>query len=229
MVKTGLIANDLPHHAAFFVAGATGDLLSSVFYVPSELLKTRLQLQGRYNNPHSLSSHNYKSTWHALKCVYDRYGVPGLYRGWSATLLRDVPFTAFQFTFYESFKMIFKKKESKKSSRITQPHQLTLPQELLSGCMAGMLAGALTTPLDVIKTYSQTQGPQKESFISSHSPKQNEGSNVIAIARRIYAHGGMKAFVHGLGPRVIWTGSQSMIMFFLYEHFVSVLSDFAQN
>lgn len=54
---------------AFFIAGGTGDLISSLFYVPSELFKTRLQLQGKFNNPYSVSSRNYKGTFHAVQSV----------------------------------------------------------------------------------------------------------------------------------------------------------------
>jgi hypothetical protein len=54
---------------AHLAAGSLGDLAASVVYVPSEVLKTRMQLQGRYNNPHFVSGYNYKSTWHAAKTV----------------------------------------------------------------------------------------------------------------------------------------------------------------
>lgn len=58
---------------AHLAAGSLGDLAASVVYVPSEVLKTRLQLQGRYNNPHFVSGYNYESTWHAAKTVSDIY------------------------------------------------------------------------------------------------------------------------------------------------------------
>lgn len=49
--------------------GFLGDLFASVIYVPSEVLKTRLQLQGRYNNPHFNSGYNYRGTIDAARTV----------------------------------------------------------------------------------------------------------------------------------------------------------------
>jgi hypothetical protein len=67
--KRNLTANSIPEVVAHLAAGSLGDLAASVVYVPSEVLKTRLQLQGRYNNPHFVSGYNYGSTWHAAKTV----------------------------------------------------------------------------------------------------------------------------------------------------------------
>lgn len=59
----------VPEVLSHLAAGSLGDLAASVIYVPSEVLKTRLQLQGRYNNPHFVSGYNYRNTWHATKMV----------------------------------------------------------------------------------------------------------------------------------------------------------------
>ncbi|CAG8707794.1 8935_t:CDS:2, partial [Scutellospora calospora] len=72
---------------------SVGDMMASSVYVPSEL-------QGRYNNPHFFSGYNYKNTWHAAQTLYKYEGPGAFYRGYKATLLRDVPFSALQFAFY---------------------------------------------------------------------------------------------------------------------------------
>lgn len=43
---------------AYFSSGFVADLAASPLYVPTEVLKTRLQLQGRYNNPYFFSGYN---------------------------------------------------------------------------------------------------------------------------------------------------------------------------
>src|SRR3954470_24792309 len=47
-----LDAGVLPPWLTYFTAGVVADLVASPVYVPSEVLKTRLQLQGRHDNPH---------------------------------------------------------------------------------------------------------------------------------------------------------------------------------
>lgn len=67
--KHQLLDMKTPETLAHLTAGFLGDLLVSTIYVPSEVLKTRLQLQGRHNNPSFNSGYNYRSTWDAIKTV----------------------------------------------------------------------------------------------------------------------------------------------------------------
>ncbi|KAI8594717.1 mitochondrial carrier domain-containing protein, partial [Dissophora ornata] len=149
--KRTLTAVGCPDTLAHLAGGSLGDFIASFVYVPSEVLKTRMQLQGRYNNPSFVSGYNYKSTWHALQMIIKLDGVGALYQGYRATLLRDVPFSALQFAFYEKFKAGAKKWEARPDG------QMSLPVETACGAIAGGLAGFLTTPLDVMKTLLQTQ------------------------------------------------------------------------
>ena len=81
--------------------GLLADLAAAPAYVPSEVLKTRLQLQGRYNNPYFNSGYNYRSTIDAARVIVKTEGFGALFHGYKATLWRDLPFSALQFTFYE--------------------------------------------------------------------------------------------------------------------------------
>lgn len=117
--------------------------------MPSEVLKTRLQLQGRYNNPHFDSGYNYRSTVDAARTIVRSEGVPALFHGYQATLFRDLPFSALQFMFWEQFRDWA---VQWKGSR-----DLGTPLDFLTGAAAGGLAGVMTCPLDVVKTRLQTQ------------------------------------------------------------------------
>ncbi|KMU92158.1 mitochondrial 2-oxodicarboxylate carrier [Coccidioides immitis H538.4] len=86
---------------AYLAGGFIADLAASFVYVPSEVLKTRLQLQGRYNNPFFKSGYNYRSTLDAFRTIIKEEGFFALYSGFKATLFRDLPFSALQFAFYE--------------------------------------------------------------------------------------------------------------------------------
>lgn len=117
--------------------------------MPSEVLKTRLQLQGRYKNPHFNSGYNYRGTLDAARTIVRNEGFSALFYGYSATLYRDLPFSALQFMFWEQFKDWA---QQWKGSR-----EIGTPLEFLTGASAGGLAGAMTCPLDVVKTRLQTQ------------------------------------------------------------------------
>ncbi|KAF9897071.1 hypothetical protein BX616_006234, partial [Lobosporangium transversale] len=67
--KRTLTGAGCPDVIAHLAAGSLGDFIASFIYVPSEVLKTRMQLQGRYNNPSFISGYNYKNTWHALQMI----------------------------------------------------------------------------------------------------------------------------------------------------------------
>lgn len=58
-----------PPTASHLASAGVGELIVSLIYVPSEVIKTRMQLQGRYNNPHFVSGYNYASWISALKTV----------------------------------------------------------------------------------------------------------------------------------------------------------------
>jgi hypothetical protein len=131
------------------------DFAASFIYVPSEVLKTRLQLQGRYNNPFFKSGYNYRSFPDAARTIVRQEGFSALFYGYKATIFRDLPFSALQFTFYEQGQAW--------ARQWKQSRDIGLPLELLTGAAAGGLAGVITCPLDVVKTRIQTQiNPSEE-------------------------------------------------------------------
>lgn len=77
------------------------------------------------------------------KKALKRDGLPGLYRGGLATLAREVPFSLIQFPLWE----LFKAEVVKHEGRSTTP-----TESALCGALGGIVAAAMTTPLDVVKT-----------------------------------------------------------------------------
>lgn len=147
--KRWMIDSGVTPAVAYFTAGLVADLAAAPVYVPSEVLKTRLQLQGRYNNPHFNSGYNYRSAIHAARTIAKSEGFGALFYGYKATLWRDLPFSALQFAFYEE--------ERGWAKRYMGSNNIGLPLEILTAATAGGMAGVITTPLDVVKTRIQTQ------------------------------------------------------------------------
>ncbi|SCU89679.1 LAME_0E04918g1_1 [Lachancea meyersii CBS 8951] len=191
-------------------AGLGGDLVSSVVYVPSEVLKTRLQLQGRFDNPHFQSGYNYVNLRNAIATIVKVEGWQTLFFGYKATLSRDLPFSAFQFAFYERFRQWAFGLERK-----SQNQDLSVLSELLTGAAAGGLAGILTTPMDVIKTRIQTQIPSSRTTDNSRLVRIE--NSLLKGLGAVYRSEGVLGFFSGVGPRFIWTSVQSSIMLLLYQ------------
>ena len=158
--------------------GFLADLTASVVYVPSEVLKTRLQLQGRYNNPFFKSGYNYRSTLDATRTITRQEGVSALFHGYKATILRDLPFSAFQFAIYEQ--------ERKLAMKWARSRDIGIPLEVATAGTAGGLAGVITCPLDVVKTRIQTQiNPSQENItvpIAKPSITQQQQARVLPAA-----------------------------------------------
>lgn len=214
-------------------------------YVPSEVLKTRLQLQGRYNNPHFKSGYNYRGTVDAARTIIQTEGSAALFHGYKATLYRDLPFSALQFMFWEQFHAwarVYK-----------QSRDVGVPLELLTGGAAGGLAGVITCPLDVVKTRLQTQVNEPLSSSSSSTPREQQQQSSSSTQRRhistsspsthrpkpgatplrtssvftglkvIYRSEGIAGWFRGVGPRGVWTSIQSGCMLFLYQQLLRQL------
>ncbi|AET40368.1 Mme1p Ecym_5632 [Eremothecium cymbalariae DBVPG len=208
------------------IAGFLGDLVSSVVYVPSEVLKTRLQLQGRYNNAHFNSGYNYRHLRHAVFTIVKNEGPQTLFFGYKATLVRDLPFSALQFAFYEKFRKWAFSIEGKPLDK-----DLSISSEIVAGALAGGLGGVITTPLDVIKTRLQTQIPNSTANLNG-IPQLNSvkplrlSSSILSGMLVVYKTEGISGIFSGVGPRFIWTSIQSSIMLLLYQTTLKALDNY---
>jgi hypothetical protein len=124
---------------AYLSGGFFADLAASVVYVPSEVLKTRLQLQGRHNNPHFDSGYNYRNMRDGFRQIVRLEGISALFHGYKATIFRDLPFSALQFAFYE--------KEQSMAKQWVGKRDIGLGLEILTAATAGGMAGVITCPM----------------------------------------------------------------------------------
>ena len=117
-------------------------------------------------------------------------GILGLYKGASACLLRDVPFSAIYFPTYNHLKRdYFGESPTKK---------LGILQLLTAGAIAGMPAAYLTTPFDVIKTRLQVE-----------ARKGDQGyTNLRHCASTVWKEEGFKAFFKGGPARIMRSSPQ---------------------
>ncbi|KAF8846762.1 mitochondrial carrier [Acephala macrosclerotiorum] len=165
-----------------FLSGGAAGACQVIFTNPLEIVKIRLQVQGE------VAKNVEGAPRRSAMWIIRNLGLVGLYKGASACLLRDVPFSAIYFTSYNHLKRdYFQESQTKK---------LGVLQLLTAGAIAGMPAAYLTTPCDVIKTRLQVEARKGESSYTG----------LAHAAKTIYKQEGFKAFFKG-GPARIFRSS----------------------
>ncbi|KAF4549199.1 putative mitochondrial carrier protein 3 [Elsinoe fawcettii] len=159
------------------LAASIGEVAACAVRVPTEVVKQRAQAG---QHPSSLA---------ALKSILDLRTTSGfgrmwmeLYRGWSITIMREVPFTVIQFPLWEGMKR-WSLAPGQKSNEVSAA------KSAVFGSVSGAVAAALTTPLDVLKTRLMLA---------------KEKQNVVSLAKRIFKDEGAAVFFRGIGPRTTW-------------------------
>ena len=110
-----------------FICAIIGSFCSSSIRCPFEFLKTQM-ITGKFNNFHDVQ-----------KNVISKYGVAGLYVGFSALICRELPFDGIQMIFYRVFSSFELLKYS-------------IGPFSIAGGLAGGFTAFVTTPIDVVKT-----------------------------------------------------------------------------
>ncbi|KAJ2392201.1 mitochondrial aspartate-glutamate transporter agc1 [Coemansia sp. RSA 2559] len=178
------------------LSGAMAGASQVVFTNPLEIVKIRLQVQGELLK--ETAGQAAPIVRRGAVTIIKELGLLGLYKGASACLLRDVPFSAIYFSCYSHLKKdIFHENE----------RRLSIVDLLLAGAIAGMPAAYLTTPADVIKTRLQVVAKKGETTYAG----------LIDAARKIYKEEGFKAFFKGGAARVLRSSPQFGTTLMCYE------------
>ncbi|KAI9136103.1 mitochondrial carrier domain-containing protein [Paraphysoderma sedebokerense] len=189
------------------VAASLGEISACVVRVPTEILKQRLQAQ------------QYSSTFEAVTSVYKSDGMLGFYRGYLSTVLREIPFTCIQFPLYEYLK--HRLHQSNIHSGLPPPKSYELA---ILGSIAGGIAAAITTPLDVVKTRVMLSS-KSSSHITNANIRNTYYHGVFSTFRIIIAEDGVRALFRGLGPRVVWISMGGFVFLGVYEKVKSMLEN----
>ncbi|CBX94560.1 hypothetical protein IAQ61_009603 [Plenodomus lingam] len=166
------------------LAGGSAGACQVVFTNPLEIVKIRLQIQGE------LSKNVEGVPKRSAMWIVRNLGLVGLYKGATACLLRDVPFSAIYFPAYSHLKKDFFGESPQKS--------LGVLQMLTAGAIAGMPAAYLTTPCDVIKTRLQVEARKGEATYNG----------LRHAAQTIWREEGFRAFFKGGPARIMRSSPQ---------------------
>lgn len=175
------------------LAGGAAGGCQVIFTNPLEIVKIRLQVQGEIAKTVDGAPRR-SAMW-----IVRNLGLVGLYKGATACLLRDVPFSAIYFPTYAHLKSdVFGESPTKK---------LGVVQLLTAGAIAGMPAAYFTTPCDVIKTRLQVEARKGETKYTS----------LRHCAKTIWKEEGFRAFWKGGPARIIRSSPQFGFTLAAYE------------
>ncbi|CAI5524863.1 unnamed protein product [Closterium sp. Naga37s-1] len=212
--SSGVVVLSCPVALVPPVAAALGNITSSAILVPKEVIKQRMQAGAA------------GSVWQVLQQTVAGEGVAGLYSGYTAALLRNLPTNVLNFSTFEYLKMAIL---HVKHSTTLRPHE-----SMAAGAVAGALSAALTTPLDVVKTRLMTQarvavaaagttGAKAEAAAKAQAAAAYTYKGVASTLRRVCEEEGVLGLTRGMTPRILYNAAFSAIGFLAFETARSVL------
>jgi hypothetical protein len=205
--STALADRGLSRPSIHMLAAASGNLASSFFFVPKDVLKQRLQMLGG-----TITS---KSTAlpEVVRHVFKTQGLKGFYPSYRVTLLRNIPSAVMRFTVYEELRLLVMR------TRFFDSPRLTTIGYLLAGGVASSLSSICTTPLDVVKTRLATgQLPAGTPVLQCLKTVAKRGELFAGVQERLllsalFGGVGLSAFEHfkqrlGVKEAPIYTNSR---------------------
>ncbi|KAG5478555.1 hypothetical protein LSCM4_04788 [Leishmania orientalis] len=206
-----LTANYVWHTVA---AAVFAEAASAVIRVPMETVKMRIQSAAASGSLHAL-----RQLWRQGFASCLRLAVP-------QTLMHDIPYSVIQWVVYETLRPWTQQWGTRvgKQVRSTGPGEASsaptsfwadygaeLARTFLSGGFSGLLASALTAPLDNIRTRVVV------------ATARDRNLTISDVVRDAYQREGMRGFVRGGGMRVLWVTTNMALYFPLFEGVRSLL------
>ncbi|XP_074048984.1 mitochondrial glutathione transporter SLC25A40 isoform X2 [Macrotis lagotis] len=175
-------------------AGTVARLGAVTVISPLELIRTKMQSRAL----------SYKELHLFVRRKLAEDGWISLWRGWSSTVMRDVPFSAMYWYNFEMFKKWLCKNSDK--------YEPTFGINFAAGAISGSIASIVTLPFDVVKTQKQTK-------LWRHESARDVAlrASTWDIMKQIVAKHGISGLFAGLIPRLIKVAPACAIMVSTYE------------
>lgn len=191
-----------------FLTGVAAGMATAVnhLYHPFEVLKLRRQSHDGGSSYRNLVPKYSRNTAKALLEIFQKEGIPGLYRGVTATLSISIFTYTLYFSVYE------------RTKRAIRPTGIFTEEKhvvFVSSAVSGVFIQLLTQPLWAVKT---------RLLLQTDSPKRNEmdlkkAMRTLRAIREIRVDYGWAGFYRGLSLSLIMV-QQSSIQLSFYEYFL---------
>eukprot|EP00284_Hemiselmis_tepida_P012137 CAMPEP_0174916782 /NCGR_PEP_ID=MMETSP1355-20121228/2040_1 /TAXON_ID=464990 /ORGANISM="Hemiselmis tepida, Strain CCMP443" /LENGTH=339 /DNA_ID=CAMNT_0016161819 /DNA_START=70 /DNA_END=1089 /DNA_ORIENTATION=- len=175
-------------HLTEICAAAVGAAAASLVRVPQERVKQPVQAD------------LYPSMFAAIQANLKSGGLSSFYTGFTATILRDIPWNTLSFFFFNIFKTAY---EGLLNMAPNQRDTMAI------GAVGGALAAVIMTPVDVVKTRLMLQKPGADGKL----PYMGIAHALVKIS----TEEGPGALMKGLTPRMAYLGPLAAITMSIYE------------
>lgn len=210
-------------------AGACGSLVSNTVVYPLDLLSTRLQTQSRGRDGKS----GYGSIGSALREIFEKSGIAGLYQGWGADSLSS-SLSNFLFFYFRGFlvETLRRRRSASLRGEKVKTFRLSTVEDLCVGMLAGAISRFFTTPLSNVTVRLQTsatpkakddkgKGKEKASDESESDDEDEYGSGPGIFET-------MRDIVQEKGVVGLWSGYETAVLLsitpaltFSFSHIIS--------
>ncbi|XP_055640490.1 putative tricarboxylate transport protein, mitochondrial [Toxorhynchites rutilus septentrionalis] len=182
------------------LAGLGAGVAEAILAVtPMETVKVKFINDQRSANP------KFKGFFHGVGMIVRQEGVSGVYKGLTATIMKQGSNQAIRFYVMESLKELYKGNDQSKP----------VPKLIVGafGAVAGAASVFGNTPIDVVKT--RMQGLEAAKY-----------KNTVDCAVRIWKNEGPAAFYKGTVPRLSRVCLDVAITFMIYDSFMELFNKF---
>ncbi|XP_066257673.1 putative tricarboxylate transport protein, mitochondrial [Euwallacea similis] len=180
------------------LCGLGAGVSEAIFAVtPMETIKVKFINDQRSGNP------RFRGFFHGVGVIIKEQGIGGVYKGLTATIMKQGSNQAIRFFVMESLKDMYKGEDKKKA----------VPKWLVGifGAVAGAASVFGNTPLDVVKT--RMQGLEASKY-----------KNTLDCAIKIWKNEGAFAFYKGTVPRLGRVCLDVAITFMIYDSFMDLFN-----
>ncbi|KAF2074808.1 hypothetical protein CYY_003872 [Polysphondylium violaceum] len=178
--------------AELTLAGCMAGLSIAFVDSPVDLFKSQMQVQ--------TDKSTYNGIMDCASKIWKQRGIPGVFQGLGATLLRDIPANGAYFGAYEITRRYF--------AGTGRVEDISSTKILIAGAVGGVSYWTLTYPADVVKSSIQTD---------SINPATRKYNGIVDCFRKIYREQGINGLYRGFAPCFVRSIPANAVCFLLYE------------
>lgn len=144
-----------------------------------------------------INHHSFSST---LKSILAKEGLPGLFRGITASMLREASYSSIRMGLYEPARNII--------APNTALNDISLWQKIIAGFFSGGVGSAVANPTDLIKIRFQARRPEQPQMYK----------NTLDAFIQIYRLDGFAGLYKGVGPTTLRAAVLTSAQLSSYDH-----------